>query len=336
MTLPVRRFSPDHLHPDEAFEQWRTLLGPLYRLTRAGGARPPPTGELTAFLLGDVIANRTVFQAQRVTRDRKLVGATPDHVVLQYWRSGGYDGEIAGRPISYGGGQIRFVDCRQTLAGRFVASESLGFVIPRSLISGIDPGRMAPLLDGRRNRLAAAKISALYRRLPRLEAADAAAVTADLLAFLRRLFDPSRAADVLGGAEFDDGLLHLAEQIVLRHLGSDALTPDFLAGQLGVSRATLYRIFAPLGGVMRYVFGQRLLEVRRRLGDPGEQRSLVRLAEDHGFSSAVLLSRTFRARFGLSPRQWRQQQAGRRGAAVAAGAAADAEELWWSQLGGAR
>ena len=330
MTLPILHFRANHLHPDEAFERWRALIAPMYGVDKARGANKPPMGEVTAFLLGDILANRTIFEAQHVSRDKKLVERTPDHLIFQYWRSGGYNGEISGKPIAYGGGHVRFVDCRRVLAGRFTHSDTLGFAVPRSLMEGIDADRVSTILDARRDRLAAAKITSLYRRLPQIEAADVSEATADLLAFMRRLFDPSPAADVLLGYELDESLLQLAEHTIALHLNSDAVTPDFLADQLGVSRATLYRLFTPFGGVMRYVGEQRLLAVSALLADPLERRSLTKLSEDYGFSNLAVFSRTFRTRFDVSPREWRREHAATsRKTAIAVAPL----NVWWDRLG---
>ncbi len=86
------------------------------------------------------------------------------------------------------------------------------------------------------------------------------------------------------------------------------LTPNEIASDLQVSRATLYRLFAPGGGVMAYVQEQRLLAFCAALADPLEERALGRLSAEHGFSTPAYLSRSFRARFGVSPREWRSEQ----------------------------
>lgn len=131
------------------------------------------------------------------------------------------------------------------------------------------------------------------------------------MAFLRRILDPSQAADVLEGRELDNGLFAVAARIVEANLGHPDLGAETLASAVGISRATLYRVFAPLGGVMHYIIEQRILAIRDALMDPMETRSLTRLAADHGIGSLSYLSRSFRARFDVTPRGWRAHHASR-------------------------
>ena len=83
---------------------------------------------------------------------------------------------------------------------------------------------------------------------------------------------------------------------VVRWLGAASI-----GAALKVSRATLYRLFEPHGGVASYLRERRLLRIHATLCAPGPRRSLAAIAEDHGFQSAAQFSRAFRAQFGYSP-----------------------------------
>lgn len=145
----------------------------------------------------------------------------------------------------------------------------------------------------------------LYRRLATTRADASPAVAGEFVAFLHRLLDGSRATDVLEGCELDGGLLALARTIVQANLSQSDLSPEFIAGRMQVSRATLYRLFELEGGVMHFVQGERLRTVRDALADPMEPRTLGRLAEIFGFRSLSQLSRSFRHRYGAPPQAWR-------------------------------
>lgn len=97
----------------------------------------------------------------------------------------------------------------------------------------------------------------------------------------------------------------LAKRIVLANLSRPDLSPGFIAGQMQVSRATLYRLFEPEGGVMQFVRHERLRAVRDALADPLEMRTIGALAEVFAFSSISVLSRSFRNLYGISPQAWR-------------------------------
>lgn len=306
--LPFLHYSTRNHPREEAYDTWRQLMSPMYEIRPVARVSQLPGGGTILFQLGDVLVNRTVFTTQRVSRDRKRIDTSPDHILFQFWRTGGYVGEVAGRDVTLRAGVVAIADRRRELSGVIGRADTLGLILPRTVLRGLDTESYGMRLDPRRNLLLQARITNLYAQLPRTMPGEVPALSAEIIAFMRRLLDPSPAPDVLEGVELDGALLPLARRVALRRLPDPALTPAAIALDLRVSRATLYRIFAPIGGVMAFVYEQRLLAVRDALADPLETRSLARLAEDHGISSPSQLSRSFRTRFGLSPRAWRAAQ----------------------------
>ena len=331
MNVPTFRFSGSGLPAGEAFEAWRQIMARMFDIDRAPVADGPPSGGVSSFLVGDIIANRSVFNAQRLTRERRRIEATPDHLVLQLYGSGGFSGEIGGEPYKVSRGQIAICDLRRPLDVQAVTSDTIGLSIPRRLLDGVDLASLPPRLDPSRERLLAARMTMLHRRLPALVLPDIPAVTADLVAGLRRLLDLSTTTDVLDARELDGDLLILAEQVIGGTLAAPDLSPATIAERLQVSRATLYRVFAPLGGVMERVWTMRLEAVRAALEQPAEPRNLTRLATDHGFKTAAHLSHSFRASYGSAPRDWRAQRAATAREDWRAGSAR--LNAWWHDLG---
>ncbi len=86
------------------------------------------------------------------------------------------------------------------------------------------------------------------------------------------------------------------------HLMSDALTPDLIAGQFGMSRAVLYRMFEPVGGVATYIRRQRMARAVHEIGSVGMSgRSIGVLARRFGYISAAAFTRAFRETYGVTP-----------------------------------
>ncbi len=80
------------------------------------------------------------------------------------------------------------------------------------------------------------------------------------------------------------------------------LGPEFLCQRLGMSRAKLYRLFKPIGGVGAYIQQRRLTRAYHALTDPAQAHLYVgMIATRCGFGSASVFSRAFRQAFGLSP-----------------------------------
>jgi AraC-like DNA-binding protein len=93
---------------------------------------------------------------------------------------------------------------------------------------------------------------------------------------------------------------------IAAHLGNAQLGPDEIAVAANVSRASLYRLLAEEGGIRAVVLKRRLDEALRvMLADDKNERALTDIAKCCGFGSTSQFSRVFRARFGVSPRQYR-------------------------------
>lgn len=97
----------------------------------------------------------------------------------------------------------------------------------------------------------------------------------------------------------------LFEQIIFdieQSLGVPNFSTDTILSRFGVSRASLYRMFEPYGGVRTYITRRRViravLEIEKRQGERGRLRQAV---ERWGFSSQPNFNRTIRREFGTNP-----------------------------------
>jgi AraC-like DNA-binding protein len=92
-----------------------------------------------------------------------------------------------------------------------------------------------------------------------------------------------------------------------KHLHDPDLSPQLVADRFGLSLRTLYARFQK----MEQTFGGWVLEARldacsKALKDPLEPtRAISDIAYSYGFNDLSYFNRTFRARFGMSPSQWR-------------------------------
>jgi AraC-like DNA-binding protein len=306
--LPLLRFLNVNLTDHEASAQWRQVMAPLFKIERSPYSTKLPRGELSVFLVGGIMVNRCTFNAQRLWRDQALIQSTPDHLVLQYYRSGGFRGMIAGRPVCISRGQVTVADLTHEIEAYAASSDTIGLSIPRPLLDGIDPAAFSNQLDNAGNQLLGSYMASLPRRLALLTESDIPALTAQLKELLARVFQSPPSTDAHGSAPANDLLGH-ALDLIETHMGRADLSPSLLSEWLGTSRATVYRIFAPMGGIMRYVQERRLNAVRDALADPLDRRSIAQIAASHGFSSPAVLSRSFRETYAMSPRDWRRERA---------------------------
>jgi AraC-like DNA-binding protein len=101
-------------------------------------------------------------------------------------------------------------------------------------------------------------------------------------------------------AKLDAIKLHLETQ-----LGAEIDVPG-LARHFGLSRASLYRLFAPEGGLASYVRSRRLHRAARLLVSPAHRHlRILDVALDSHFASETSFTRSFRRELGISPAELR-------------------------------
>lgn len=104
-------------------------------------------------------------------------------------------------------------------------------------------------------------------------------------------------------------LLERIKGYIERHLDDPQLTPQAIAAACGVSVRYLHLLFEDAGiSVSRWILARRLEQCRRELGVTSHgQRAIGEIALRWGFKDFTHFSRTFRQRYGLSPRAYRKQ-----------------------------
>ncbi|MBB5762687.1 helix-turn-helix domain-containing protein [Methylorubrum rhodesianum] len=316
---------------ETAAEIWKGVVGPLFEPRAFHPGQQSPTGSASGAVIGDIMVARVVFGAQSYRRDRDLIARTSDHILFHFYNVGGFSGLISGQQTTIWSSQVAIIDLAQEVDTLAASSDTIALVVPRALLPGLADNPLPPRLDAGRNRLLAAHLIALRERSTLIEEPDVEEVVAQTLDFLRALLDPSRTEEAAATPTLATCHLTLAEQAIRTHLASPDLSPEMIANEIGVSRATLYRMFAPYGGIMRSVQERRLLAVRAALSDPLETRRLSRLAADFGFRGKVHFSRSFRAQFGITASEFRAEQV----ALAQKGARTDLDVLhdWWPRLG---
>ncbi|MGY4160096.1 AraC-like DNA-binding protein [Bradyrhizobium sp. USDA 4461] len=185
-------------------------------------------------------------------------------------------------------------------------------VLPRSVLAPrlAHPDSATGILLSAGSRQAVSPLTSQYAELWRIaetsEGAPAALidVIADLVAEAA-----GSSADAAGDVEPADRELFLAmiKRYIESHLETEPLGAEDLCGRFGISRASLYRMFKPEGGLAAYVQDQRLNLAMRRLAEPdGKNIRLLDLAISLRFSSDSTFVRAFRRKFGLTPGEIRE------------------------------
>jgi AraC-like DNA-binding protein len=285
------------------------LVQPLFRVSLEPDSAAAFRAEVQAAPVADALLVAATSRAQSFERSMGDVRSSGwDHVVVQHYVSGGFEGLCGDSTVAVEAGDINVLDLNRTLRTRATDFSALTLILPRDRLPIAASHDLHGRALSRRSALAAVTGSHM-----RSMAEHAAALTPreagtalDALCLLLSGSD-LREADPLVRAAASASVHDRICAYIDRHLDDPALSPATIAGACRVSRATLYRLFGFEGGVMAYVAGRRLDRAFTALSRPdGERTTIAQVAYRSGFSSETHFSRSFRSRFAMSPRDARR------------------------------
>lgn len=243
------------------------------------------------------------------TRQRRQVAETDgEFIVVLVTRSGR-------ETVSQGDAEAHLragdaVAWDSTKPARFAVWEPLSkrsLLIPRAAldeVGGRSWVRAGITLDGAApaTRLLTSFLDTLSQTLPQL---SSSAVVAARNATLELFIGAVRSdADLAMRGTIGPALRAVIDRYIERHLLDDAVSPTAIASVHGVSVRTVNRVFNATGQTVGEVVRvRRLARAREELTD--STISIATIAHKWGFSDNSHFSRTFKAHYGSSPRDYR-------------------------------
>lgn len=310
------RFSTERLPRRESFDAWRENMRPLAKIDPRENGSSFGVHTMETWTLGDSILCLEDSPGARFVRTgRDVRGAVADHYYLYLMRKGSYtvatENPRAANAIFHGTpGRLALHSLTTPCTGEMRDLDSAVLLfMPRDKF-----GRLACSVDALVNtNLNGPLGSLLYEYLLLLresiatigsEAAHSIGLSiVDILSAM--VASPreraTRFSDVMNVA-----LKTRIRDLILREISNRDLSVDDIAQNIGISRSALYRLFNEEGGVANYIEKLRTRAVLNVFCNAGNTRSLEQIATDHGFRSSSDLSRSFRRRFDLSPRDMRE------------------------------
>jgi AraC-like DNA-binding protein len=309
MTLrgPNLRLEGSTLGPRK-ISAWREAVAPFWEVEIRKEDTPDFRGQSEVYHLGNAIIGFTAASELRIERNPGLVARMGvDHVAAMVRLEGHATVQIGGSEVPMGPGDICLLDLSQPLAIESSDYRAMTLIMPRALF----PERGARLGDAHgailrgetafgtlvNDHLRSLDINVAH--FSTSEARAAAEATATLLSMA------SRPATLSGGTAqaSERAPVFLAiRRYIDAQIESPALGVDHLCQRFGVSRSGLYRLFAPLGGVVEYIRRRRLARAYRDLtaaDDPNLRISAI--AYRYGYASPASFTQAFRAEFGACP-----------------------------------
>lgn len=307
-TIPVLRFSTAHLPADERYRAW--LLRDWPRRERIYRTEPsePFNAHFESAQLGEVMfvyAEITGMRWER--RQQDLRSSDFDAIIINLMVDGLAQGDMDGRPFYEPSGTLHFHDLARPSVHVSSASTTFAIIIARPLAQQVFGslhelhGLVVPAAAAE---MLFAHAEMARRALPRIDISSAerlGRVFLELAAIALAEVRPRAAPYVTSEKQ----LLQRAAVEIDQRLGDGKITIAELCKALGASRARLFAAFKVEGGIHNFIARQRLARARAALADLGRAEPIGNIAHRLGFSDAPHLSRAFRTRFGMSPRDYR-------------------------------
>ena len=297
---------------------WQAHLAPVFAVSFGPETDLTVPIAMRSYHLGELIVGDVIAPAHILERSPELVRQQGlDHILLQFYRRGHSrveTGHAAG-PVTEV--QCILFDLAQPVRVVAEAVEATNVLIPRAVLEkqGCHPdalhGRPVDHDGDPFGRLVhnfVANVVACGDRLDRREALSAASAIVQLCATWLR-------GRVAGGPTQNHDARIQVRRFIEAELGNPKLSPALIADRLGLSRSTLYRMFAP-NGIVTYIRDRRLMQAMRMLiRDAAQPARISRIAYAVGFSDERTFRRAFKRRFGFIPSDAAQRPGPRRGAA---------------------
>lgn len=304
-SVRVRAFSTDAIPPHERHAAWLRQSGRATPQLFDGVAEPGFTARSETYELEPLQVSFGSFGAQRLVRSAARIRADRvDRLCVCLILSG----ELAVRapPVVAKHGAVLLFDLSRAWEHFSTRCEIVTFTVARdvALANGIDPRALhckaiAPAHAG----LLCTHLVQVRERAHLLSAEDGprlARTIVDLIAV--SLGVAGRLAQPLPSSP-DHAVKLKAEALIAAGVEDPKLSVAALCRQLGVSRATLYRLFAADGGVQTRIRDVRLNAARAALEEPGAR--IGKVGERFGFGEPAYFSRVFRAEFAITPSAYR-------------------------------
>ncbi len=312
--VPSFGFAAEDMETDENISAWRDAVATLFDVDELASGEPGRfRADIRSYAMGPVLLGLARASGQRFRRTPETVARSGvDHIVLQLYVRGGYDGQAGHAAIHVRAGDICVLDLAQTLETRATAFENLTLVVPRPmfdahLIRVEDLHGLVLPGDGALARLLARHLAALFESAPHLTLDQCQSVVEGTVSFIVACLKGELERQDADRRATADASLFRIRQYIEAHLADAGLTANSVAAHFGLSRASLYRLFMPIGGVADYIRSRRLHRAFFDLAATTSRNLRIgEVARRWQLGTDAHFTRLFKAAYGVTPRAARE------------------------------
>jgi AraC-like DNA-binding protein len=317
-------FRTDDVPAPDRFDYWQELVGRTRSSALVSEHAADFWAEQRLMELGPVVVSQMSFRPTRYRRTPKMVRqADPEFYHLTLLLDGGLALDHAGQASTFTSRDLHLADSSQPYDVRSADDRQGGIVtgmavdFPKALLP-LPPHRVRELLGlnlpGRDGvgALLADFVVGLNRQIGTLQPSDAprlGTVVLDLMsAWFAQLLEAEAALtpETRGRAT-----AKRVQEFIRQNLHDPQLTPPVIAAAHNISLSYLHRIFQQQtqgDPVATWIRRRRLENAHRDLGDGSLRGTPIHvIAARWGYPRPSDFTRAFRAEYGMSPREYRQQ-----------------------------
>jgi AraC-like DNA-binding protein len=304
-------WSTDTVQANERYSYWREAICQSVFNISIEAPPGPFSARLAARSSGQLRIAAGESSGYLLVRNRREVDAAPsDHYCIYMQRRGDGIIEQGGQAFTYRPNDIALSDLRLPFrAFHADGGQRITAVIPCELLD-----RRAPWVSKtalRRFSASSPYVDLARRHMIEIVENDAISdcATALLTENLCNLIALASATNIATNRMQTDLQFEAMLAFCRQNLHKAALTPQHVAGYLGVSLRTVHTRFKKIGQSFgRWMLEERLKACRQALRDKNQRHlNISEIAYRWGFNDLSHFNRSFRARFDETPRDWRNR-----------------------------
>ena len=291
--------------PEHRIDAWCRFNAGLFELRKHEIPEQGFAASAQSYRVGQAVLGRYSVTGNIVRRaENRLKVEREDLFVLRVHRAGYTKGVMSDASFTMQSDRFTLFDFHQDLNAETENVDYISVTMPYAAI-GYDPSRHSKLLQlpyaSPVGRVLRSNLEMMLELAPTLTQSEAA-VLADGFSGLLKGIITRDLRDESVFQKSQQSLEVAARRFVESNLREPSLDVGTICRSIGVSRPTLYRMFADDGGVGRAITKQRLERAFEDLAASEPTRgAIARIARYWAFSDPAYFSRLFRDTFGVTP-----------------------------------
>ncbi len=298
------------------FAAWRSMIATVFDVGARAQEISSFEGDFVAWCSGRFVLSEAKSSRIHLLRSPDFDARSRfDHFAIRLAVSGDIAGLAGSKDVDVESGDVLFIDLSQSLnlllSGRGGMTSDITLWVPRThLLTSIGDDHELHGLVVKGNSPAGALIGACLRTLAthvsRMSVKEMDALASGSVELTARAVAPTLETATASGSAVPLASLVTIRRFIDRNLTLPDLDTKMIAESFGLSRASLYRLFGPLGGVAGYVRKRRLDRAYQEITAPElANRRIGPIAYRLGFKNVSAFNRVFREAYGVSPGQAR-------------------------------